>query len=323
MSFNQPGPYGQPPQPPQGPTPYGQPGYGYPQQPPAAPAYGQQPPPPPYGAPQQPAPGGWGQPQAQAPGGWGQQPGMPGQYPPPVPPQGGGKGKAIGITIGALVVVGAIVGGAVFFMGGGSDGEVKPYTMVMPESVLGGKFTKGTGAPGGNSSTTDKSEDITNDKSAKEMGVSNGTGVKAAYTNPEKQMLSVVGAYGELADPKKTVDAMIAKMEENEKKSQANTKGAQIQTVTAWTEFSPIGFDGAVMKCETKKSTYAVGTMSSEAEVSVCIWGDSSAVGMTRHIVSKTNSPYGGASAASGKVMSAQEFSEATAKIRNEVRKEK
>ncbi|MEU7135212.1 hypothetical protein [Streptomyces sp. NPDC046261] len=316
MSFNQPGPYGQPPQPPQGPNPYGQPGYGYPQQPPAAPAYGQQPPPPPYGTPPQPTPGGWGQPQAP----YGQQPGMPGQYPPPVPPQRGGKGKGIAITIGAVVLVGALGGALKFFVLDGGGGDVKPYTMVMPESLLGGKFTKGTGTPGSNTSA-DKSEDITNDKSAKEMGISNGTGVKGTYTNPEKQMLSVVGAYGELADPKKTVDAMIAKMDENEKKNTA--KGAQIQTVTAWTEFSPSGFDGAVMKCETKKSTYAVGTISSEAEASVCIWADSSAVGMTRHIVSKTNSPYGGATAAGGKVMSAQEFAEATAKIRNEVRKEK
>ncbi|MEU1313270.1 hypothetical protein ABZ419_30860 [Streptomyces cinnamoneus] len=317
MSFNQPGPYGQPPQPPQGPNPYGQPGYGYPQQPPA-PAYGQQPQAP-YGAPQQPAPGGWGQPQA--PGGWGQQPGVPGQYPPPMPPQGGGKGKAVGITIGALVVVGALVGGAVFFMGGGSsDGDVKPYTMVMPETLLEGKFTKNSSA---GSPSADKTEDITNDKTAKEMGISNGTGVKATYANAEKQVLSVVGAYGELADPNKTVDAVIAKMDEGAKKNEATMKGAQVETITPWTEFSPSGFDGAVIKCETKKSSYSAGTISSSAEVSVCIWGDSSAFGMTRHMVSKSTSPYGGASASSGNVMSAKEFAEATAKIRNEVRKEK
>ncbi|MFQ6199697.1 hypothetical protein [Streptomyces sp. NPDC000405] len=325
MSYPQPGPYGQ--QPP--PNPYGQggapgqPGYGYPQQPPAP--YGAPPPPPPppgtpYGAPPQQA--GWGQPQAPQPQGWGQQPGMPGGYPPQ--PRGGGAGKAIGITVGVLVVVGAIVGGVLFLNGGGgSGGDVKPYKMEMPESLLDGKFVKGASAPG---ASNKESEDITDDKVAKEMGISNGTGVKASYTSPEKQMLSVVGAYGELTDPNKTVDAMIAKMDEGAKQNEAamQGKGAQVETITPWTEFSPSGFDGAVMKCETKKSSFSMGTMSSAAEVSVCIWGDSSAVGITRHVVSKTTNPYGGsATSATGNVMSAKDFSEATAKIRNQVRKEK
>lgn len=322
MSYNQPGPYGQ--QPPQQPGPYGQggapgqPGYGYPQQaPPPPPPYagGQAPygaPQPPYGAPQQPGP------YQQGP--YGQQPGMPGQYPPPVPPQGGGKGKAIGITIGALVVVGALVGGAVYFMGG-SDGEVAPYTIVMPDKLLDGQFTKGAGT--GLSDGKD-SESLTNDKDAKAMGIDNGTGVKATYTNAEKQALMVVGAYGDLSDPKKSVDAMSAKMDEGEKKNQAAMKGAQVETVTAWTTFSPSNFDGAVMKCESKKTNYSIGTITSSAEVSVCIWGDSSAVGIVRHQVAKTNSPYGGSSAAAtGNVMSAKDLAEATAKIRNDVRKDK
>ncbi|MFI9238480.1 hypothetical protein [Streptomyces sp. NPDC053079] len=314
MSFNQPGPYGQPPQPPQGPNPYGQPGYGYPQQPPAAPAYGQQPPPPPYGAPQQPAQGGWGQPQA--PGGWGQQPGMPGQYPPPMPPQGGGKGKAIGITIGALVVVGALVGGAVFFLGGGSDGDVKPYTMVMPESLLGGKFTKTS------ATTPDKQpKSIADDAEAKAMGIENGTSVGSSYTNAEKQALSVSGAYGTVADPTKTVDSMIA-LSDKKQKENAEKYKATIETVTPWTAFSPSGFDGAVLKCRTQKITSTIGSFSSSAETSACIWGDKSALGVVQHQVSKS-SGMAGAASATGNAMSAQELAEATAKIRNEVRKEK
>ncbi|GHG69159.1 hypothetical protein [Streptomyces griseocarneus] len=316
----QPGPYGQPPQ---QPAPYGQPGapgYGYPQQPPAPAA--------PYGAPpQQPHPGGWGQPQQPGmPGPYGQQPGMPGvpgQYPPPMPPQGGGKGKTIGIVVGALVVVGAIVGGVVFFTGaGGGDGEVKPYTMVMPEKLLDGKYTKST-TPG--ASAGKDTEDITDDKSAKEMGISNGTGVKGNYTNDQKQTLYVAGAYGELSDPQKTVDAMIAKMDEGAKKSQSQFK-AQVETVTPWTTFTPSGFDGTVVKCETKKSTVSMGAMTSSADVSICIWGDSSAVGMVRHSISKVSGGLSGSTGptgATGNVMSAQELSEATAKVRNEVRKEK
>ncbi len=318
MSFNQPGPYGQPPQPPQGPNPYGQPGYGYPQQPPAAPAYGQQPPPP-YGAPQQPAPGGWGQ-QPQAPGGWGQQPGMPGQYPPPVPPQGGGKGKAIGITIGAIVLVGALGGALKFFvLDGGGNGDVKPYTMVMPESLLGGKFTK-MPTPAG---TQNKPQSLADNEKAKAAGIENGTSVSQGYTNAEKQTLSVGGTYGTIADPKKSVDTLISLSDEQQKKL-LGSMNAKIDTIAPWTDFSPSGFDGAVLKCRTQKITSSYASVSSETETSTCVWGDTSAVGSVSHQISKSNSPYGGAAgAATGKVMSAQELAEATAKIRNEVRKEK
>ncbi|MGW1077013.1 proline-rich domain-containing protein [Streptomyces sp. NPDC002537] len=320
MSFNQPGPYGQP-----NPNPYGQggapgqPGYGYPQQPPA-PAYGQppqpgpygqQPPAPPYGAPQQ---GGWGQPQ---PGPYGQQPGMPGQYPPPMPPQsGGGKGKAIGITIGALVVVGAIVGGVLFFKngGGGSDGKVAPYTIVLPDSLLDGKFNKQQ-TPG-----TAGSENLADDAKAKEMGITNSTGVAAAYKNAEQQALSVRGIYGEVADPRKTVDAMFALMDEKSKAT-----GATVETVTPVTEFHPSGFDGAVMKCKTLKSTYSMAGITANSEGSTCVWGDSSAIGFVSHSVTKTSGGItgGATTTATGNPMSAKELSEAAAKVRTEVRKNK
>ncbi|MEU1813806.1 hypothetical protein ABZ543_01240 [Streptomyces roseifaciens] len=307
MSYNQPGPYGQ--QPPQQPGPYaqgapaGQPGYGYPPPPPPpGTPYGAQQP---YGAPQQPAPYG------QQP-----QPGYPGQYPPPVPPQGGGKGKAIGITIGAVAVVGALIAGAMYFMGG--DGEVKPYTIVMPDKLLDGKYTKSSVSSPGSKQTDTK--DLTDDKSAKEFGISNGTGVSGTYASPEKMSLSLTGVYGELSDPSKTVNAMIAKMEENQKKNDGAMQGYKIETITPWTEFSPSGFDGAVMKCRLQKATFTAGTLSSSSESASCIWSDSSAMGLVRH-AAPGKSPYSEAS--TGKTMSAQELAEATAKIRNEVRKEK
>ncbi|MEV4501050.1 hypothetical protein [Streptomyces klenkii] len=310
MSYNQPGPYGQPPQQPgpygQG-APAGQPGYGYPPPPPPPPGtpYGQQPP-----APQQP----WGVPPQH------QQPGYPGgQYPPPVPPQGGsGKGKAIGITVGAVAVVGALIAGAVYFMGGG--GDVKPYTIVLPDKLLDGKYTKSSAsAPGAKQTDT---QDLTDNKNAKEYGISNGTGISGAYNSASKERLSVTGAYGQLDDPTKTVDTMIAKAEENEKKNNAGAQGFKVETVTPWTVFSPSGFDGEIMKCKTKKVTLTMGTMSSTSQSSTCIWGDSSAVGYVQQSASQSNSPYA-AETSGGKPMSAQELSEATAKVRNEVRKDK
>ncbi|MFE0043104.1 hypothetical protein [Streptomyces albireticuli] len=317
MSFNQPGPYGQ--QPPQQPGPYGpggapgQPGYGYPQQ--APPPYAGQPqapygaPQPPYGAPQQPGP------YAQQPP-YGQQPGMPGQYPPPVPPQGGGKGKAIGITVGALVVVGALVGGAMYFMGG-SDGEVAPYEIVLPQTLLDGKFTKASADNDkASSGTTAKDE-----KTLKEMGVEGAQTAGAGYKNAEQQTLLVNGTYGSIADPKKSVDVAIAKGEESQQKLAAMMKG-KIENITPYTEFSPSGFDGAVMKCRTQRITNNFGGITSSSESTACIWGDSSAIGIVQHQVSKGSS-LPGSPAPTGNVMSAKDLSEATAKIRNEVRKNK
>ncbi|MEV4438881.1 hypothetical protein AB0K09_07650 [Streptomyces sp. NPDC049577] len=317
MSYHQPGPYGQPPQPPQGPNPYGpggapgQPGYGYPPPPPPQQPYGAQPPygappQPPYGAPQQPA--GWGQ--------------------PPMPPQGGGKGKAIGIAIGAVVVVGAIVGGFVLLKGGGSDdggsgggiggggGKMKPYTIVMPEAILDGKFTKAstdTKTPGG---TTPQ-----DDQKLKDLGVEGGTTAGAPYKNAEGQTLSVNGVYGTIADPRKSVDIAIAKGTEQQQKMIASFNG-KLETITPYTEFKPSGFDGVVMKCQTQKITTNFGGISSSAENSTCIWGDGSAIGIVQHQVRGPSSAPG-APAPNGKVMTAQELSGAAAKVRNEVRKEK
>ncbi|MFI1253555.1 hypothetical protein ACH4U6_07100 [Streptomyces netropsis] len=320
MSYPQPGPYGQ--QPPQQPNPYGQggaagqPGYGYPQQPPAAP-YGQQPPygqpQAPYGAPQQPGP--YGQ---QPPYG---QPGVPGQYPPPVPPQGGGKGKTIGIVIGALVVVGAIVGGAVFFMGGsggsGSDGKVAPYEIVLPQTLLDGKYTKQSIGSG------KEKEDLANDKDAKAMGIVNGTGVKGPYSSPEKQSLRVTAVYGDVSDPEKSVDAMIAKIKENQEKAKQRYQGkATLETVSEVTEYHPGGFDGAVMKCEAQKVNMNSSTYQTTLETSYCVWGDTSAVGIVEHQVTKTQGGMTGSTGSTGPVMAPKELSEATAKVRTESRKE-
>ncbi|MCC3770225.1 hypothetical protein, partial [Streptomyces sp. UNOC14_S4] len=254
----------------------------------------------------------------QPPPPYGQQPGMPGPYPPPMPPQsgGGGKGKAIGITIGALVVVGAIVGGVLFFKngGGGSDGKVAPYTIVLPDSLLDGKYNK-------QQNVRDLSDQKLSDN-AQAMSITNPTEVSGAYKNAEQQTLSVRGVYGEVADPRKAVDALFAKMEENSKKP---TAGVNVETVTPPTEFHPSGFDGAEMKCKLVKVTATMGSISSVVEGSTCVWGDSSAVGVVTHTVGKSSGGItgGATTTATGNAMSAKELSEAAAKVRNEVRKNK
>lgn len=286
MSHNQPGPYGQQgqqgqygqqPQQPGQPGPYGgapgqQPGYGYPQQggqQGQPDPYGQQQPG--YGYPQQGQPGqqqpygqqqaygqqgqqGYDQQQGQQPYGQPQQPGM------PMPPQGGGgKGKTIGLIVGALVVVGAIIGGLFLFgvVGGGGDKK-----LTIPKTVEGGyklieanaKEQKGKGK-GFSSDVSRKKEQV--------PGFEQKGSVQAPYKSGKKR-LSLAGGYGTLDDPEKGVDWLLGQM-----KKQLGSMGKAEGEAK---EFTPDGFDGDVLKCQT----YNIASTSQ----SFCVWGDSSTIAL-------------------------------------------
>ncbi|TSB30468.1 hypothetical protein [Streptomyces benahoarensis] len=322
MSFNQPppGPYGQQPQ---QPGPYGQPqqpgAYGQPQPPAPQPGYGypqQGAPVPPqqgYGYPQQGAPqqAPYGQPQQ--PGPYGQQQAPYGQQTPygaipQGPPPSSGGGKKIGLIIGGVAVVAAIAVGAYFAFGSG--GSVPPYTIVLKDKLVNGEYTKAPEQPGSEGGA----KDFSNDKELRTMGITNGKAVSAAYSNAGDQLMSVAGVYGEVADPNAAVDALFAKIDANQKK---NTQ-AKVETTVPATSFSPDDFDGAVLKCRTQKGTVSAGGASATFTASTCIWADSSAVGI---ISSQAKPDPSGASAA--QALSAEQLSEKTAKVRNEVRQEK
>ncbi|MFE1175924.1 hypothetical protein [Streptomyces sp. NPDC058773] len=317
MSFNQPppGPYGQQPQ---QPGPYGQPqqppapqpGYGYPQQ------GGQVPPQQGYGYPQQagqaPPQQGYGYPQ-QPQSGYGQQAPYGGQQTPyGMIPQGtepsGGNGKKIGLIAGAVAVVAAIGVGAYFVFGSG--GDVAPYTISLPDKLLNGEYSQAPGSPAG------AAEDFSNDKDAKAMGITESKGVSRKYANASKLQLTVGGVYGKVADPESAVDQAFAKLDADQKKNMSN-QGLKVETVSGPTEYSPADFDGAVMKCKEQKLTASQNGMNVSVSFSLCIWGDSSAVGTVS--VVPTPSPNG----ASATAPSPEQLAEKTAKIRNEVRKEK
>ncbi|GAU68183.1 cell surface protein [Streptomyces sp. NBRC 110611] len=334
MSYNQPppGPYGQQPQ---QPGPYGQPqqppapqpGYGYPQQ------GGQVPPQQGYGYPQQGAPvppqqggqvppqQGYGYPQQPAPQpAFGQQPGSPyggqqtpyGLIPQGPPETGGGNGKKIGLIAGAVALVAAIGVGAYFAFGPG--GEVKPYTISLPNSLLNNEYSKLPGKSGGQTP-----KDFSDDKELRAMGITDGKAVNGGYSNVGKLLLSVGGVYGKVGDPERAVDQFFAKLEESQRK-RAEQTGAKVETVTPKSEYSPGDFDGAVMKCQTQKATATLQGVSASQQVSLCIWGDSSAIGFVQSQATPP-SPSGGVSSASP--LTAEQLSEKTAKVRNEVRKEK
>ncbi|MEC4014852.1 hypothetical protein [Streptomyces sp. H27-D2] len=310
MSYNQPppqnGPYGG-----GQPNPYGggQPGSGYPQQGgQAAPqqGYGQQAAP--HGQPPQQAAGPYGQPQQPHP--YGQQPGGPGQQPPygqlPMPQQGGGK-KMTGIIVGSVVALAAIVAGVFYFTQ--SDGEVAAYKIVLPRQVLDGSYTKMEGAGGS------RTEKLGDDEKTRKLGITNGTGVSGSYKGDDKSMLMVAGAYGDIADPEKTVDTFFAQTRKAREEQAGGSGKIKTETVSEMKSYSPDGFDGAVMKCETTKTTGASAGAPVSIETSMCVWGDSSAVALVQQMGRM-------GMGAGSKARTAEELSEATAKIRDDARVE-
>ncbi|WP_432145170.1 hypothetical protein [Streptomyces sp. bgisy084] len=323
MSFNQPppGPYGQQPQ---QPGPYGQPqqppapqpGYGYPQQ------GGQVPPQQGYGYPQQaaqaPPQQGYGYPQ-QAAQPYGQQAPYGGQQTPyGVIPQGpeesGGNGKKIGLIVGAVAVVAAIGVGAYFVFGSG--GDVKPYTISLPEKLLNAEYSKkGTNVPGASGETTPKH--VSNDKDAKAMGITEAKMVQGNYTNASKMNLTLTGTYGKVADPDGAIDAAFAKQDEMFQKNM-KSEGGKVETVEGPEEYAPDGFDGAVMKCKSLKISLSQGGMSLSFKANLCAWGDNSAIGTVT--IADGITPQG---QITSHAPGLEDLADKTAKIRDEVRREK
>lgn len=246
---------------------------------------------------------------------------QPGQVQPPsvtAPRNGGkgkGKGKAIGIGAGALVVVGALVAGGVYLLGGGDDSEdAGSYTLVMPDTLVDGAFKK-------DSSGGDAKPEEPSDSDVEEMksfGVENADGADGSYTNAEKQSLRVVGVHGDIPDPVKSVNDLLAKTQKQDKDEQ-KIPGAKTET-TPYKDYHPAGFKGAVLKCTDSKTTYTFdggAPMGNALETSTCVWGDKGVLGMV------TVDNMQGVAEGKTKGLSAKELSEVTAKVRAEIRKKK
>ncbi|MFF8584533.1 hypothetical protein [Streptomyces althioticus] len=298
MSYNEPGPYGGQPQQPgpygQQPGPYGQqpptpqPGYGYPQQtpPPAQPG---------YGYPQQPGqPGHPGVPPQQPP--YGQQP----QYGmPPQPPAsgGGGGGKVAAIVVGAVAVVTAIGVGAYLLLGGDGGSSAAgltddgPHKLTVPKTVLGDYQRFGDGSEESGSETA---------KDMERSGVKNGTAILGQWSTadfgnydpadpstagdfPDQSELltakgiTMVGGYGEIADPQKTLDTFFSNIQDKvEKSAEQNTGGMENAELVG--EPEEVEIAGTVAKCQSTKSTNAL--TKKESTDWFCAWADHSTVGM-------------------------------------------
>ncbi|MER7787988.1 hypothetical protein [Streptomyces sp. NPDC097640] len=329
MSYNQPGPYGQQPQ---QPGPYGQggaagqPGYGYPQQPPQqGGGYGQ---PNPYSQPQPPQPQpGYGYPGQQPAAPYGQQPqqpygqpGMPGPYQPTPPPSGGNK-KGLAIAIGAVVVVAAVVGGFLLFnnnkdddkggKGGGKNvvaDDGKRYKLTTPETVA-GEYTKD---PSGNSDGLSESDKADFEK----LGVKNAESVSGGYkagSGVSQKVLSLNGLWGTIDNPQAVVDGAFAKISQEAQKDSSVGSGGKAELEGSPQQVTPAGLDDAVMKCQNVKFTGTTEATKSFT-IPLCMWADHSTVGYV--VVSDVSA------ALSGGGMSIDTAADITAKVRKDARVE-
>lgn len=222
MSHNQPppppgpyggGPYGGGPGPYGGaqPNPYAQPpGYGYPQ----APQPG-------YGYPQQAGPYG--------------QPPQPGYPAPPGPPPGRNRTKIIAMSAAGLVVVGAIVTGAVVLSGGGDSGP-EAIRLVTPKTLDDGTYTLAKGT-----------DELKNEGTSVQESMPKGaTSVLGQYqrADDENSGLAFSGMYGEINDPDRVRDGMFRGFENGEGSPTVEQKRKT---------FRPEGSDGPAVDCEVVK----------------------------------------------------------------------
>lgn len=272
MSFNQPPPppgYGYGGQP----GPYGQPQPYPPQQQPYPPQ------PNPYAQPQpqqpQPQPNPYAQPQPQSPQPQPQQPYGYGYPPPPPPPAAKGRGRTVGIVIGVVVAVAVIGGGVLALTGGGSSGgdsadDGKKYKLTTPATVAGTFKRDGAGRNDSDLDADDK-KDLD-----KVPGITDPHPVQADYEGGNKAALQFTGVYGTVAQPEQAVDALFLVIAESIKSDDDKAEAiGSPGTVT------PEGLDGgAVMKCQVFKTTVDSSGSSTAINIPVCIWGDTSTVGM-------------------------------------------
>ncbi|MFJ6697754.1 hypothetical protein ACIQM4_17025 [Streptomyces sp. NPDC091272] len=264
----QPGPYGQPQQPQQ---PQSQPGYGYPQQAPPPQGYGypQQPQQPnPYGQQQQPNPYGqqhYGQQE------YGQQ-----QFPGGPEP----KKKKTGLIIGlAVVVVAAAGAGAYFFLGaGGGLEDDGPHKLVMPEAV--GEYKKQPAQGEQDSATPDKE----GTQELAKSGVTDPQNASAGYTTGKdpktSKNVSVIGIYGDIQDPRATLDKMFAEQDKSSQQPKDKDNPYKVEFGPAQ-DMEPDGLQNALMRCRPMTTTIS-GLPGAEGKVlksSMCIWVDHSTLG--------------------------------------------
>lgn len=210
------------------------------------------------------------------------------------------------VALGAAALVAALAaGGYVLFAGGGDSGssdDATAYTLTTPKTVLDTYDRADTGS----SSIT--SRDL---KTVERHGVEHPKAVEAYYADKSggaTKGLDLFGAYGEIGDPERVVDAMLARWRKNIDEPAL----AAIELVGEPTEFTPDGFSGkGVMKCQQTHFTSGGKTL----QMPMCMWSDSSTAGYVVRSDSKAE--------VGGKDLALDDTADVTARLLRDVRVEK
>lgn len=209
------------------------------------------------------------------------------------------------VALGAVALVAALAaGGYVLYAGGddsGSDDDTA-YTLTTPKSVL-GTYEK---ADTGSGSVTGR--DL---KAMERHGVERPEAVSAYYSDASggaRKGLDFFGAYGEIGDPGRVVDAMFARW----RKNIDGPAMAAIELVGEPREFTPDGFGGkSVMKCQETRFT----SDGDRLHMPMCIWSTTSTAGYV--VRSDSRAKVG------GKDLPLDDTADVTAQLLRDVRVEK
>ncbi|WAP55625.1 hypothetical protein [Streptomyces sp. S465] len=171
-----------------------------------------------------------------------------------------------------MAVVGAIVGGVVLFGGddgGGVTDDGKEYKLTAPERVLGDYESAYSDAGTEKKLTAEQAAAFGVDKG--------GSGLNAVWeTSGEAKRLQLIGAYGEVTDPEKSVDAYFADLERRSRT--AGSGDSDVELVGTPERKTPDGLDNAIMKCQTIRTTEETNA-EEPTSIALCVWGDYGTVG--------------------------------------------
>ncbi|MET9700383.1 hypothetical protein ABZY31_26175 [Streptomyces sp. NPDC006529] len=202
------------------------------------------------------------------------------------------------VVTGAVVALAVIAGGAYVALGGDHDGDgsstdnsavsagTRGYVLVAPDAVDAYTKSRSGPAPGEPNAQQKKEADA--------LGVKNARAVSAVYNapgtdpaDPSKtggRRLVFDGLYGEITDPAAAVDRYLAGVGDKGPKGDGKRPGIEMRRVGQARVVKPVGFEGALMKCQDVQVVHAKDAAASKSadadyRIPVCAWSDYSTVG--------------------------------------------
>jgi hypothetical protein len=137
----------------------------------------------------------------------------------------------------------------------------KDYRLTAPRTVL-GEYT---------SASDESTAEPLDGEEAREFGLTAGMGVKADWaTSGDAKKLEMLGVYGEVKDPEKSVDAVFSNLKTRSEAAGSEDSDALVGTPE---RKSPAGFENGVMKCQVIRAKEEPDPDEPGA-LALCVWAD-------------------------------------------------